>query len=179
MKKRCILIFPIFENMNVIDTIRSQYDPLSKLVSPHITLVFPFESELETSELAEHIQNALKDFRSFSLKMKGITVSIEPKENYLFLNVVQGLQELYGLSRALYTGILEKYKSDNYENKYLPHITVGKLKKSENYGEILDKIGNQETEFSSFVNDIYVEIICEDNSSIIEITHELTVSLCE
>jgi len=85
MEKRCILIFPTFENMSIIDTIRAKYDPLSKLVNPHITLVFPFESELETIELAEHIRNALNDFRSFHIKMKGITASIEPDENYLFL----------------------------------------------------------------------------------------------
>ena len=177
MEKHCILIFPTFENMNTIDMIRNQYDPLSKLVNPHITLVFPFERELTTSELTDHIRNALKDFSPFYLKMKGITASVEPEETYLFLNVAQGLQELYGLSRALYSGILEKYQSDFYKDQYLPHITVGKLKKSENYDTILDRIGNQETEFSCYVNCVYVEIIHEDNSSIVEIAHELILSL--
>ena len=177
MVKRCILIFPTFENMTVIDTIRAQYDPLSKLINPHITLVFPFESELETSELAEHIRNALNDYRPFYLKMKGITVNIELEENYLYLNVAQGLNELYGLSKALYTGILEKYQSDIYKNHYLPHITLGKLKKSEDHDEILDRVGNQETVFSTFVSCVCVEIIREDDSSVIEITHELILPL--
>ena len=179
MEKRCILIFPTFENMNIIDTIRAQYDPNSKFVNPHITLVFPFESELETSKLSEHIRNVLKDFRPFYLKMKGMKVSIEPEGNYLFLNLVQGLQEIYGLSKALYTGILEKYQSDIYKNRYLPHMTIGKLKKTENYDEIIDRIGNQETEFLSYINFVCALNIFEDNSSIIEITNELIFPLIE
>ena len=41
------MIFPEFDNMDVIDKIREKYDPLAKLVRPHITIVFPFKLELE------------------------------------------------------------------------------------------------------------------------------------
>ena len=43
---RTIMIFPEFENMEIIDNIRKKYDPLAELVRPHITLVFPFESQM-------------------------------------------------------------------------------------------------------------------------------------
>ena len=43
---RTIMIFPQFNNIEIIDGIRDRYDPLAKLVRPHITLVFPFESEM-------------------------------------------------------------------------------------------------------------------------------------
>lgn len=177
MQKRCILIFPNFENMDVIDTIRGKYDPLCKLVNPHITLVFPFESELTASELKEHARRTLLDFSPFHLRMKGITASVEPEETYLFLHVTQGLQDIYELSGKLYTGILEKYQSDIYKDRYCPHITIGRIQKSENYSQILNNIGNQETEFISYIDRIYVEIINEINSSIIEITHEMMLQL--
>ncbi len=40
MTVRTIMIFPEFKNMEIIDKIRNQYDPLANLVRPHITLVF-------------------------------------------------------------------------------------------------------------------------------------------
>ncbi|MPQ44814.1 hypothetical protein [Clostridium tarantellae] len=35
----------LVKNINVITNIRKKYDPLADLVLPHITLVFPFESD--------------------------------------------------------------------------------------------------------------------------------------
>ena len=46
MNMRTIMIFPEFENIDNINDIRKKYDPLADLVLPHITLVFPFDSEL-------------------------------------------------------------------------------------------------------------------------------------
>ena len=43
------MIFPEFDNMDVIDNIREKYDPLAKLVRPHITIgKFENEEQLET-----------------------------------------------------------------------------------------------------------------------------------
>lgn len=53
--KRTIMIFPKFNNIEIINNIRSKYDPLSLLVLPHITLVFPFELEISNKELEEII----------------------------------------------------------------------------------------------------------------------------
>ena len=46
MSFRTVMIFPEFENMHVIDSVRDRFDPLAKLVRPHITIVFPFESDM-------------------------------------------------------------------------------------------------------------------------------------
>ena len=46
MATRTIMIFPEFENIDIINDIRKKYDPLADLVFPHITLAFPFDSEL-------------------------------------------------------------------------------------------------------------------------------------
>ncbi len=48
MSLRTVMIFPEFENMYVIDPVRNRYDPLAKLVRPHITIVFPFESDMRS-----------------------------------------------------------------------------------------------------------------------------------
>lgn len=177
VQKRCVLVYPNFENRGVIDAIRDKYDPLCNVIDPHITLVFPFGSDLSARALAEHTQEALLGFEPFHLRMKGLTASIEPDGNYLFLNVAQGLQELYGLSRKLYTGILAEYQSDLYRARYCPHITVGKLGKSEDHRGIIRRIGNQETEFACDIDCVHIEIIKESDSAILEVTHEMTLQL--
>ena len=49
--KRDILIFPKFDNMQIIDKIRNKYDRLSNLVAPHITLAFPFNDKISNEDL--------------------------------------------------------------------------------------------------------------------------------
>lgn len=56
MKERTIMIFPQFDNIEKINEIRCKYDPLSDLVRPHITLVFPFKNEITSEYLSEQIR---------------------------------------------------------------------------------------------------------------------------
>ena len=51
MNLRTIMIFPTFENIEIINSIRDKYDPLANLVRPHITIVFPFESDMSNEEV--------------------------------------------------------------------------------------------------------------------------------
>ncbi len=76
MFKRCIMIFPDFENIEVINRIREKYDPLKGYVKPHITLVFPFESDISSAELHEHIKTTLCDCSPFKLTMQGAKIII-------------------------------------------------------------------------------------------------------
>jgi hypothetical protein len=58
MTNRCILLFPDFPNIASIESIRRKFDPLAGLVRPHITLVFPFESDIGTDPLRRHVAEA-------------------------------------------------------------------------------------------------------------------------
>ncbi|HEX3047313.1 MAG TPA: 2'-5' RNA ligase family protein, partial [Bacillota bacterium] len=95
MFNRCILIFPQFENESVIREIRDKYDPLAKHVEPHITLIFPFESDLKTEELKGHLITVLKDIKPFEIQLKGIN----PVNNYLFLEVEKGKEKIIELHK--------------------------------------------------------------------------------
>jgi predicted nucleic acid-binding Zn-ribbon protein len=67
-KKRAIVIFPqLGSDINLIQDIRDQYDPLAHKIAPYITLVFPFESEISSNELRQHLSNSLYEFKSFNL----------------------------------------------------------------------------------------------------------------
>jgi 2'-5' RNA ligase len=159
------MVFPNFENVDIIDRIREKYDPLCDYVRPHITLVFPFESDISSSELASHIKTALSNCQPFNLTMQGFTASVEPWSNYLFLNVIDGLENLFQLSKRLYTGILKKYKSDIYVKSYCPHLTVGNLNRQEDYEAILNDLRKEKSKFTSYVNSVSVEMIGDGETS--------------
>lgn len=89
MNTRTIMIFPEFENIDVINDIRNKYDPLANLVAPHITLVFPFDSELTNEELSLYLKKSLSGIHPFKVELQGFSKHQDRHGNYLFLNVVQ------------------------------------------------------------------------------------------
>lgn len=170
MSIRTIMIFPQFENIRIIDDIRKRYDPLSELIRPHITLVFPFESDLTNEELAEEITNKISTTKPFILRLSGISKCNDQFGNYIFLNVKKGKKELIYLHDSLYSGILNEH---NLGLKYIPHMTVGKLSTVEEMDMAYDVLKRMEIEFDTVVYKISVEMIGENDESIIIIEKNL------
>lgn len=73
MNKRTIMIFPEFEDMEILDEIREKYDPLAHLVRPHITIVFPFENWMSNADIANILSVRLKTISPFELVLSGIS----------------------------------------------------------------------------------------------------------
>src|SRR5690606_8063868 len=121
---RTIMIFPEFENIDIINNIRKKYDPLAELVLPHITLVFPFESDITNEELKLHLKESLSNLQPFRIELEGFSKQINSFGNSLFLNVVQGVDEIKNIHDRLYKGRLKQFDA-GYD--YVPHITVGNL----------------------------------------------------
>lgn len=169
MLKRCIMIFPKFKNGQKIYKIREQYDPLANHVKPHITLVFPFDSDIKTTELKEHISTVLSNITPFEIILNGIT----PTNNfgkYLFLNIQNGSEEIIEIHKRLYTGFLENYFPDWLNGKtFLPHMTVGSFDNEEKFQIAIKDTRNITDYFKTTVNEISVEIIDENEDSIIEL----------
>lgn len=88
------MIFPQFENVNIINEIRKKYDPLANHVSPHITLVFTFESSLTSIEIKEHLTEVLDGTRCFRLTLQEIVKIHNPLGMYLFLGIKQGNKQI-------------------------------------------------------------------------------------
>lgn len=169
MLKRCIMIFPKFHNGEIIDKVREKYDPLANHVKPHITLVFPFESEIETNELKEHISKVLSEIAPFEVILNGITPTNDFGQ-YLFLNIQKGGNEIIGLHKQLYTGILQIYYPEWLCGKtFLPHMTVGNFDNEDDFLMGIDETRNIMDSFKATVNEISVEIIDENEDSIIEL----------
>lgn len=169
--KRTILLFPEFNNQQHINKIREKYDPLAFLIPPHITLVFPFESELSKVELENHLSQVLAAVPVFEIEFQG--VSGDYRDGYLFLNCIKGNDQLISLHNKLYKGILAQHLYQ--EVPYFPHITLGRLDNDQDFSAALAEICTDKTLFSSTIEKVTVEIIGEDESSTIEIIHHLKV----
>lgn len=162
------MIFPELSNISIIDEIRDKYDPLAKHVRPHITLVFPFQSDITSEQLKKHLEYVLLGTQPFQVTLQGIT-PVQSFGNYLFLNIIKGYDEIIDIHRRLYTNILapihpQWLKSGNYT----PHMTVGKLETEDDYNAAADEVKNINYRFDTVVKKISVEIIDENEDSLIE-----------
>lgn len=119
--RRAIVAIPALP-AEPISKLRRRYDPLTALIPPHLTLVFPFESALSPLELQHHVTAAVAGIAPLPLRLAGITGN---ECEYLFLNVKRGNDALIELHDRLYTGPLSEYRS--IEHTFVPHLTIGRL----------------------------------------------------
>ncbi|MBA3239484.1 MAG: 2'-5' RNA ligase family protein [Parachlamydiaceae bacterium] len=152
--KRTIHLFPEFSNIQNIEILRIQYDPLFKLILPHITLVFPFESTISTQALYEHIQWVLKDINPFLIKLHDFTGTFD---QYIFLNVKKGNDQIIELHDRLYSGLLSNFR--DFRFSFHPHLTIGKFRDEKMLVTALAKMSLDRTQFETEISKIYVTAI--------------------
>lgn len=97
---RTILLFLNNMFISEIEDIRQKHDPLFGLISPHITIVFPFESSISNDELKLHIINVSKPIQNIEIEF---TNQITSEREYLFLRVEKGKEQIEELHNILYT----------------------------------------------------------------------------
>lgn len=162
--KRDILIFPKFKNIDKIQEVRKKYDELAEILPTHITLVFPFKNKISNLELKAKLENILINTKPFKIKCKGITIEKDDRINtyYIFLNIIEGKDEIIKIHNEIYKKILFK------EIKYNPHITLG------NTNYMYENIDLKE-EFETIIDSIVVETIGENEESNIEFEIKLNL----
>ncbi|WP_373899447.1 2'-5' RNA ligase family protein [Haloimpatiens sp. FM7315] len=172
--KRCIMIFPEFENVDLINNIRKKYDPLFEKVQGHITLVFPFVSDIREEKLKDYLKNTLKEINSFKLVLQGVTKVEEEIGNFLFLNLKVGAKDVIKLHEKLYSEILKEYRPEWLNRvQYVPHMTIGSFSNKEDLEKAYKDVVKLRNEFKIIVDKVSVEIIDKDENSIIEMEIKL------
>lgn len=167
-KQRCIHIFPRFRNNLDLQVIREKHDTLYECIEPHITLVFPFESSLTTEEVMVAAREALFSQEPFTVSTSNIT-AVNNHGYYLFLNIEDGLDTLKRLHYTLHEGALKSYQSPwTLDGSYKPHITLGRFDSQETMEKAFESLETQELKCSTVINRVFVEIIGENDESIIE-----------
>lgn len=172
MINRSIVILPEFTNIHFIDELRNKYDPLVNHIKPHITVVFPFKSDIDGMKLEEHIRKKIIQVKPFELCLRGIIPIYEGK--YLFLNIEKGKKRLIEIHNNLYKDILKIYLPDWLRNnEFLPHMTVGCFEKLDEFEKAIEETKNFDYSFECIIENIYVEIIDEEENSEIELNINL------
>lgn len=166
MTNRCILIFPQFENVSVIDKIRKKYDPNYNNVFPHITLVFPFESDISKEQLLSHVKIKLQQTKCFCLKL-GNLVKKNSRGYYLMLEVTEGSDKVKELHQKLYEGILAPFKP-KWQDGFMPHMTIGQFEDEAELYAAYDSLSGIDEQFSARICSVSVEVIGSKSESIIE-----------
>lgn len=153
--KRSILIFPKFNNINLIQNVRKNYDRLANMLPPHITLAFPFTDEISNATLIAHLSTLLKNHSPFNVTFKGISLS---DDNYIFLNCIKGHKQIINLHDEIYRKIIPTHL--NTSIKYIPHITLGQ-------SESIDNLKDFHYEFNTIVDEVSIELIGKNEESTI------------
>lgn len=164
MNLRTIMIFPDFENIEEIDKIRNKYDPLAKLVRPHITIVFPFDIEMSNDDLSQILDTRLNGIEPFEIELQGFSKCQDRFGNYLFLELTKGADDITKIHDALYGN---EFHICDIGLQYIPHITVGKVSDVEALNNAYEDIKDNKCRFVSLINKISVEMIGENEESII------------
>jgi 2'-5' RNA ligase len=163
MFKRAIVIFPQFSHIELIQRLRQAYDPLAAVLPPHLTLVFPFESDISPEHLLLHLNSVMHRFAPFQISMRGITGQ---SNEYLFLNVKRGNDQLIALHDQLYTGILAPYLI--LHETYVPHLTVGRLQDETRFAEALKQAQSVTASFETELQEVVAYRIEPDQKREVE-----------
>lgn len=167
--KRAIILFPSFDNINIIEGIREKYDPLANCIAPHITIVFPFDSDMSTDDLKLHFNKVLKGMKKFNVQLKDFTGDF--RDGYLFLNVKKGNDNIIELHDRLYSGILDPFLFRKLT--YCPHLTVGRLQQQIEFDKALDELSCYSESFEIVIDKVYIENIDTIEHSTIEFSYDL------
>lgn len=166
MIQRSILLFPNFKNIELINNIRNLYDPLCSLIKPHITIVFPFISSISNTELENSLEECTHILSPFELVLYGIDSEVNVYGNYMFLNVLKGQKEITFLHDYFYNNIFKDFRVDL---TYTPHLTLGKFDTIQNLNKATALTQNINSKFITTIDSIFVEMIGENQESIIVI----------
>lgn len=167
--KRAIVLYPNFTNISIINGIRDLYDPLSSYIAPHITIVFPFDSDITINELKLHLDDVMKGLKKFPVVLKDFTGDF--RDGYLYLNVKIGNDNIIELHDRLYTGILSPFLIRKMT--YCPHLTAGVLNEQIDFDNAIDKLSNNHEKFVATVDRLYVINIDNTETCRIELTYTL------
>ena len=168
---RTILIFPEFDNIEVIDRMRDRYDPLAHLIRPHITLVFPFESSVSNEALAQILDRTLEGIHPFTLCIRGVSKRVDMFGNALMLDVTEGKDILCRIHDGFYA---RDFREFDKGIPYDPHITVGNFTTPEALDAAFETIRDLPDVFSTIIRRVSVEMIGPNDESIIVLERELT-----
>ncbi|MEQ1516825.1 MAG: 2'-5' RNA ligase family protein [Usitatibacteraceae bacterium] len=122
LPRRAIVWFPPLAADDEIETFRALHDPLALRIRAHVTLVFPFPTNLTSTQLASHVKRIIGNWPHLPVSFRDID-SIQ--DEFTILMVRNKAEAVIALHDKLYSGVLKPQL--RAEMEYRPHITLGRV----------------------------------------------------
>lgn len=120
-----IILAPVPENLaRAIEPYRTAYDPLAKIIFPHITVLKPFLYSGSTAELHEHLNEIGEAQAPIKVSLAGWDAE-EQAPYQLRLPLIAGQREFINLRDHLLTGPLQYLSAS--QSDYQPAVTFGRF----------------------------------------------------
>lgn len=153
-----VVCFPKIKS-HELDEFREKFDPKSKLIAPHITLVFPINNIADQRLLLDHIDRVISQIQPFDITLEQTHLS---NDNYLYLLVTKGQEKILKLHDDLYGGVLAPYLRTDL--KFVPHLTIGYFERNKTFDSKQYYLASKMLEVTPFKFEV-----CFDNINLIQI----------
>jgi 2'-5' RNA ligase len=150
-----VVIIPPKEKWAPIQEIRESYDQHIDRWMPHITLLYPFKAESEYPTLELLFSDACKKISSFELSLTTFKFFKHGKQRHtLWLDPIPS-EKIDDLQGNLLNIVPECNDVNNYENGFIPHLSVGQIKGKSNLFRIIAELQDGWEELNFHVDKIY------------------------
>lgn len=122
LPRRSIVWFPPLPADSKIESFRALHDPLATRIRAHVTLVFPFPTNLTSMQWASHIKRIVGNWPQLPVSFRDIE-SIQDEFTILMLR--EKSSAVIALHDKLYSSVLKPFLRP--EMDYRPHITLGRV----------------------------------------------------
>ena len=157
-----LIYYPEVDTLG-INQLREKYDPQAGWIGPHVTLMFPVPESVGEDNLVNHLENVLSRWRPFPIRLRGLEKSWD---DYLFLLVREGGENVVRLHNAIYTGVLAgHYREDTM---FIPHLTLGVFSKDAGaYALALEEARQLDLDYRCVVDKLHLVKVNDERSRIV------------
>lgn len=154
---------------SLVSQLRNKYDPQAGMVEPHITLVFPLPEDVGEQKLSAHFEDVLRGWWPFTIRLKGL---LQSSDDYLFLTVAEGVENMIRLHEDLYAGMLSSYHRRDVP--FIAHVTLGVFSEDpRRCSQVLIDTRRMELDYQCYVDRLNLVKINDDRSRILNSTEFL------
>jgi len=137
--------FPSFPGIERVEAFRARHDPMAAKIPAHLTLVFPFATNLTRLQLETHVRRVASKWPPVPVTFRAIRMHAS---EFVFLMASRGAASVTALHEALYTRSLRPHR--RLEFPYEPHITLARQAQPASleraYGEAQEELGAEFTD---------------------------------
>jgi 2'-5' RNA ligase len=121
LPRRALAWFPSPEAFAATQAFRQKHDPLAARLAPHVTLVFPFESNLGDVQVAAHVRRVVGRWPAIPVRFGGFG---HFNGDWVYRRIARGREALLELHDRLYRNAFAPFLRADLP--YEPHLTIAR-----------------------------------------------------